>query len=258
MPGPLCFFSKHLPDLGPGPLARAVREAGFDGIELTVRPGGHVAPERVENDLPAAIAAIRAEGVEVPVIATAIVSASDPTARPILATAASLGVPLWRPGWLTYDGDVRDELRRAADTLAGLAEIGREARVAVAYQNHVGRFGAAVWDLERAMAGLDPRWAGVYYDVRHAVAEGTAGSWRAGAALVAERVKVVGVKDFYWERGVARSCSLGEGIVDVSAAFAILRTFSGPVTLFFEYAPADMLAAAARDLATFKARLAVL
>jgi hypothetical protein len=71
-------------------------------------------------------------------------------------------------------------------------------------------------------------------------------------------VKVVGVKDFSWERGVARSCPLGEGIVDLKAAFAILRTFAGPVTLFFEYGPSDMLAAAARDVATLKARLAVL
>jgi sugar phosphate isomerase/epimerase len=250
MPGPLCFFSKHLPDLAPGPLARALRTAGFDGVELTVRPGGHVLPERVEIDLPAAVAAIRDEGLEVPVIATAL-TAGDPTA--ILATAGALGIPLFRPGWLTYeDRPILDEVRRASDTLAALADLGRRAGVALAYQNHVGRLGAAVWDLEHALAPLDPRWAGVYYDVRHAVAEGSGGSWRQAAALVAPRVKVLGVKDFFWERGVARSCPLGEGVVDLPAALAILGSFSGPVTLFFEYQPSDMLAAAARDLAHLK------
>ena len=37
-PGPLCFFSKHLPKLAPGPMAKALRAAGYEGIELTVRP----------------------------------------------------------------------------------------------------------------------------------------------------------------------------------------------------------------------------
>src|SRR5262245_15925325 len=37
-----CFFSKHLPDLGWSDLGKAVKDAGFDGVDLTVRAGGHV------------------------------------------------------------------------------------------------------------------------------------------------------------------------------------------------------------------------
>jgi sugar phosphate isomerase/epimerase len=36
-------------------LAQAVKAAGFGGIDLTVRKGGHVAPERVKEDLPKAV-----------------------------------------------------------------------------------------------------------------------------------------------------------------------------------------------------------
>ena len=32
-----CLFSKHLPDVGWDDLAAAVREAGYDGVDLTVR-----------------------------------------------------------------------------------------------------------------------------------------------------------------------------------------------------------------------------
>ena len=47
----LCLFSKHLPELGWGDLGRAVKDCGFDGVDLTVRGGGHVLPEKAADDL---------------------------------------------------------------------------------------------------------------------------------------------------------------------------------------------------------------
>ena len=82
----VCVFSKHLAKLDYDQLGRAAHELGFDGVDLTVRPGGHVVPERVAEDLPRAVEAIRSHGVEVPLITTAITSASDPSARAILST----------------------------------------------------------------------------------------------------------------------------------------------------------------------------
>ncbi len=40
----LCLFSKHLPKLNYAELAAAVKQMGFDGVDLTVRPEGHVLP----------------------------------------------------------------------------------------------------------------------------------------------------------------------------------------------------------------------
>ena len=48
----LCLFSKHLPELAWSDLGRAVQDCGFDGIDLTVRAGGHVLPVRAIDDLP--------------------------------------------------------------------------------------------------------------------------------------------------------------------------------------------------------------
>jgi hypothetical protein len=53
-----CLFSKHLPELGWADLGRAVKDAGFDGVDLTVRPGGHVLPERAADDLPRLVEAL--------------------------------------------------------------------------------------------------------------------------------------------------------------------------------------------------------
>src|SRR5512134_11841 len=68
--GPICLFSKHLPMLDGRNLGRTVKGLGFDGVDLTVRPKGHVDPARVAQDLPAFVEAIRAEGAVVPMITT--------------------------------------------------------------------------------------------------------------------------------------------------------------------------------------------
>jgi L-ribulose-5-phosphate 3-epimerase len=267
-PGPICFFSKHLPKLSPGEMAKRLRAVGYGGIELTVRPGGHVSPAQVTTELPKALEAIRAEGLEVPIIATALTAADDPTLLPILTTAGKLGVRLFRPGWFSYAlTDVRQELKRAGQALAGLTQAARRAGVELAYQNHIGQLGAPLWDLDSIIGPLDRRWAGIDFDIRHAVAEGGAGSWKVALKLVAPRVKVFSVKDFYWQRDdkkawVMKDCALGEGMVDLKTPLAILATngFRGPVTVFNEYepdtAPERVLAAAGRDLVFLKARIA--
>src|SRR5579884_2479865 len=84
----LCFFSKHLPDLSYDELGRTLKDAGFEGVDLTVRKGGHVLPERAREDLPRAVEAIQSHGLRVAMITNELTSASDPAARPILETAA--------------------------------------------------------------------------------------------------------------------------------------------------------------------------
>src|SRR5919108_6381546 len=62
--GTLCLFSKPLPGMDWRRLAQAAKSAGFGGIDLTVRQGGHVRPERASEDLPKAVEAIREEGLD--------------------------------------------------------------------------------------------------------------------------------------------------------------------------------------------------
>jgi len=270
--GPLCLFSKHLPSLEAQSLSRAVKLIGFAGIDLTVRPGGHVAPERAAEDLPPFLKAVRDEGVTVPMITTALVSASEPTARPILETAGAHGVALFKPGYYRYAfADVRKELADMAIALRGLVELGAQCGVALGFHNHAGYIGGGVWDVVPIVDALPPRWAGYYFDVRHAVVEGGDGGWRSALSAVAPRLKMIAVKDFFWEKGPKgwqqRSCPLGEGMVDWKAFYASLAHggFNGPVSLHLEYeipgatAAAKQeatLAAAARDLAVLKTGLA--
>src|SRR5258708_13809990 len=93
---PLCIFSKHLPDLGYDDLGNVARQMGFDGVDLTVRKGGHVVPERAAEDLPRAVEAIRGHQLAVPMITTEIVDAAEKDARPLPAPASRCCVKLWK------------------------------------------------------------------------------------------------------------------------------------------------------------------
>jgi len=270
--GVLCLFSKHLPDMDARQLARAVKRLGFAGVDLTVRPGGHVAPERAAEDLPPFLRTLREEALEVPMITTALVSAADPTAPPILETAGRNHVSFFKPGYYRYAFvDVRKELESAGAELKGLAALGARWGVQLGYHNHAGYLGGPVWDVARVIDGLDPRWVGYYFDVRHAVVEGGDGGWRAALNLAAPRLKMIAIKDFFWEKTPKgwqqRNCPLGEGMVDWREFFTALAKagFHGPVSLHLEYEipgataaarQENTLAAAARDLAFLKAHLA--
>jgi L-ribulose-5-phosphate 3-epimerase len=269
--GTLCFFSKHLPRMNGHELGRTLKALGFDGVDLTVRPGGHVDPKRVASDLPTFVDAIRHEGLAVPMITTELLSDADPFAPPTLETAARLKIPFYKTGYYRYKFvNVRKELAAAGAQLKGLADLSKRHGMRLGYHNHAGYIGGPVWDFAPFIEALDPATAGYYFDVRHAVVEGGDGGWRTAFDLVSPRLSMISLKDFFWEKSGGtwrqRNCPMGEGMVDWKRYFAMLANarFHGPVSLHVEYEVAgttpaaeqeNMLAAAARDFAFVKARM---
>src|SRR5258708_5777067 len=270
--GTLCFFSKHLPGMDAHRLGRTLKTLGFGGVDLTVRPGGHIDPKRVAQDLPPFVTGIRQEGLAVPMITTELVSDADPAARPTLETAAALGIPYFKPGYYHYAfADVRKERDAAAAQLRGIAAISAGTGVHMGFHNHAGYIGGGIWDIAPVIDTLDPKSAGYYFDVRHAVVEGGDGGWRTPFNLVAPRRAMIALKDFFWDKPPAgwrqHDCPMGEGMVNWKAYFAMLAKagFHGPASLHLEYGvpgatpearEENTLVAAAKDLAFVKARVA--
>ncbi len=260
----LCIFSKHLANLNYDQLGKTSRDLGFDGVDLTTRAKGHVLPERAADDLPKAVEAIRSHGVQVPMITTELLSASHATARPILSTAGRLKVPYFKPGYWRYRGrDVETVIAEVKRDVAGLAQLGREHGVEMGFHNHSGDYvGTEVWDIREILGGIDPKWTGYYYDPGHATVEGGLAGWQVTLNLVLPRLKMVALKDFFWEKRDGRWrvkwCPMGEGMVDwpkIFGAFAAAR-FAGPMSLHVEYDPPDEPAAIARDLEFIKKQVA--
>jgi L-ribulose-5-phosphate 3-epimerase len=241
--GTLCLFSKPVPQLNWRELAPSAKLAGFDGIDLTVRHGGHVNPERAATDLPEAVKVIRDAGLQVPMITTELTTANDPTAEPILSTAARLSIPFLKPGYYHYKFiDVLKELQQAGEEFRGLVELAGRHGVQVGYHNHDGYIGAPTWDMARIIEPLDPRFCGYYFDLSQATTEGGVGGWKIVANLVAPRLKMVAAKDFVWKevgphRWQAVNCPLGQGMSHWNEYVQTLAqsTFHGPITVHEEY-----------------------
>lgn len=239
-------FSKPLQWLGYDALAESVAQAGFGGIDLSVRPKGHVEPEHVGRDLPLAVEAARKQGLRVEMIVTAITDAAQPDAERVLKTAAQCGVKVYRMGYVRYDEalGVEGSIEKNHKVMAGLEALSRAAGIVGCYQNHHawgdGLFGGPVWDIFYMLKGLDPQWIGCQYDVRHAVAE-SGGSWSVGMKLIAPYIRSTCLKDFLWAKPKGKwipdNVFAGEGMVPWESYFKLVKQLKihGPASVHCEW-----------------------
>ena len=239
----ICIFTKHLQWLDYETMAETAAEIGFDGVDIPLRPKGHVLPEKVADDLPRAVEAVKKAGLDVPMITTAITGPDSPYAEQILKTAGGLGIGYYRLGYLNYDHSkgISESLESYKPQLRDLAQLNREYGIHGDYQNQAGvNVGATVWDIWYAIKDLDPRWIGCQYDIRHATVEG-GNSWRLGLELIGRFIKTTVIKDFKWDKVDGRwltiNTPVGEGMVDFKAYYELIKKLNvtGPVSMHFEY-----------------------
>lgn len=240
---PIQIFSKHLQWLDYDQLAATVQRMGYDGIDLTVRPQGHVLPEHVERDLPKATEAIRKKGLMMESITTAITDKNDPNAEAILRTASGLGIKRYRMGWITYDKSMHilRNLDVITSKLKELANLNSKYKIRADYQNHAGsNFGSNPWELWYVLKNIPPEWMASRFDIRHAMVEGLH-SWENDLRLLAPHIRSIDIKDFKWsdvsKQGYVENVPLGQGIVDFKSYFKLLEELkvTGPITVHCEY-----------------------
>ncbi len=239
------IFSKHLQWLDWQGMAETAAEIGFDGVDLTVRSGGHVLPERVEQDLPKAVEIVHKAGLITPMVTAGIVDAKTPYAESILKTMSGLGIPRYRWGGFRWvdSMSIPDRLAQLKQDAARLADLNAKYKVCAMYHTHSGsEVGASIWDLWVILKDLDKEWLGVNFDIGHAVVEGGLGGWVNSLRLISPWIKGMAAKDFAWGKNAKGQwtpqwCPLGEGMVNFKRYFALLKEvkFSGPVQLHCEY-----------------------
>jgi L-ribulose-5-phosphate 3-epimerase len=240
----ICAFSKLFQFLDYDQLSEVFAAAGLDGIDLTVRPGGHVEPEKVKTDLPKAVAAARKNGLEIYMMTTAITDADNKLNQEVLKTAFDNGVKYYRSGYLTYDytKTIPENLDSARKILEKLANMNQKTGIYGAYQNHhsIPNIGNAVWDLWYILKDIDPVWMSCQYDIWHAVIEGFS-SWSDGLRLMSPYIKTRCIKDFNWVdhngKMEPEPVPLGEGQIDFNAYFKLLKDLNlkSDTTLHIEY-----------------------
>ena len=217
------LFSRSFGAMDYDRLSETAAAAGYDGIEWTVRPGGHVLPERVREDLPRAAAAARRQGLKNVMLVTGFDRGDAPHCGDLFRTAADCGFSKIRTGHQLYDEkrDLKWNIARIHSNFASFAALGEKTGVQAAFQNHdawnAAVFGSSVWDLGEATDGLDPRWMAVQFDVHHCFFQ-IRSAWMHGFDRVADRVGSLVLKDgFHGPSGGRRNCPAGEGKVPFKA-----------------------------------------
>ena len=236
-----CLFTKPFRNRTFDQLPAVLNLLGITAADLTCRPGGHVLPENVSEDLPRAVELLRDNNITVPMLTTAIVDANKDHAENIVRTAARLGIKFLKLGYYNY-GDLRQLRPRLAEVKAQVKDIAalcKEHGVTAGFHNHSGgTVGGAMWDVWEVIKDLPADAIGSYYDGRHATVEGGLSGWNIGLNLLIDRICMVAVKDFTWQQDAksnwrATNSPLGEGMVHWPAIFARLKEngFSGPISM---------------------------
>lgn len=241
---PISVFSKHLQWLNYEDAAQLAAEIGFDGLDLTVRPGGHVLPENVEEDLPRAVEAIRKAGLKTHMFTSSVTHPGNEHTEPVLRTASELGFTHYRTGYLSYKDNmgIMESIESYKPQWKDLMAMNKELGLHGGYQNHSGaRLGGPVWDLYELLDGMNPEYVGVQYDVRHGTVEG-GNSWLLGMQLVRPFIQTTVIKDFVWQqrdngRWRPQSVPLGEGMVNWDRYWELVSELgiSGPISVHYEY-----------------------
>lgn len=234
------LFTKHFQGLEYEQLADAILATGVKGVDAPVRKGGHVEPERVEEDLPKLAAALKERGLKLTMLTTGINAVNEEQqTEKVLRTAKALGVTHYRMNYYKYDlkKPIWDQLEEWKPQIKELAALNKEIGITAMYQNHSGRdyFGAPVWDAYGVIREYAVEEMSFAFDVMHAMIEGGK-SWPLELALVKEQVGAYYFKNFKSENGKFENCALADGVVGKGYVEELKKLkWTGPVSLHVEY-----------------------
>ncbi|MDQ3701739.1 MAG: sugar phosphate isomerase/epimerase [Chloroflexota bacterium] len=230
------MFTKHLQTMSVVEAGKTIKSLGFDGVELTVRPGGHILPERVDEDLPRAVDDLREIGLEVPALVVEIHNRAEEYSAAVCRAAGKVGATVLRTSSHRYRefGTIREQMEHARRDAKDLEDLGTEFGVRLCIHCHSGDFLSATGGvLDMILSRTDPSHVGVSLDVGHLTTEGGKSGWRQSIDLLQQRVGIVAVKSFGWFREPdpktgdmiwnAKLVPLSEGNVQWRRAFELLR-----------------------------------
>lgn len=216
---PIAAFTKVFQTHAFDEFAEAVVRMGVEGVEATIREGGHIDPKDASSQIPQMIAALSKRNKRLLIAATGITRVDDATKK-FLRVLKDNGVGFYRLGYYRYQsGSSRiSQLRTFAAQAKELAALNQELGIVGVLQNHSGEnyLGNLVWDYAVLLESIDPQWLGVGLDLRHLRVE-IAESYQSAIEAIRPNLRTVYVKD------ARRLCEgtaghldvpLGEGMVD--------------------------------------------
>jgi sugar phosphate isomerase/epimerase len=237
---PVAVFSKVYQELKLDfdAAAAITAEAGLQGIDCPVRPGGEITPERAADDMPRYAEALRKRKTDLLLLATGIVGVSSPHAEDILRTAKKLGIRYYRLGNHMIRGGQKaaDLITETRARLKDLAALNKELGVCAIFQNHSpgGQYlGGNLAEMSEIVKDFDPDQLGVAFDLGHAIVV-HGDDWTEHFERLKPHVKVAYVKDV---RRPKQFTAFGEGEFGKTDWFKRLKqmNYAAPYSMHIEY-----------------------
>lgn len=218
---------------------RSAKEAGFDGVELSLgEPGaGPLSLETTEREAGAIRETAARIGVELPSVMGGAAVRTTPVLHPDAAVRAgavdNLGRALERAKWLgaaavlLHPGQLKPETRYdhawgwTRETLKAVAPYAERHGVSVAIENVWNKFILSPLEMKQMIDEVGHPLIGTYFDVGNCILYGYPEHW---VTILGSRIKKVHVKDF--KRSIATGkgfCQLLDGDADYPAVMAELR-----------------------------------
>jgi sugar phosphate isomerase/epimerase len=171
-----------------------VRGWGFDGIELPVRPGYQVTPERAQQDLPAAARLLADYGLRIFSIAVP----RGPVAKELVAACAEAGVPVIRITVVVGPEGYMAAEARARRELEALLPVLRQHGVTLGVQNHCDQMVCNAMGLRRLLEPFDRRSVAAVWDAAHNALNGEGPEM--AIDIIWDHLCMVNLKNAYWRR----------------------------------------------------------
>ena len=244
-----CAFTESFQDWSIPTVCQRFKELGLDGLDLTVRPGGHIEPKNARRQLPVAAQAATDMGLKISMLTTSILE-PDQHADAILSTAGRLGIERVKLGYYLYEGfgNLQQQIDRVRHQIEGVATLAKKFEVLPCVHVHSGKIipsgGPVAYLLLKEFA---PDEVGAYVDPMHMTLEGGIDGWRQGLDLLAPWIAISSLKNAIWtdvgrdatgqRRWEPRKCPLADGIAPIPEYLATLKQigYPGIFTLHSEY-----------------------
>lgn len=245
----VCCFTESFQDLPIPEVCRIFRELGLDGLDLTVRPGGHIDPSQANEKLPLAAKAAIEHDVRIMMLTTAITDA-DELAKDIFARCADAGIDRIKLGYYRYRefGNLKREMDEVRRRIESVVELAKPYQVLPCIHIHSGdtipSHGTQLYQL---ISDIPPDRIGAYVDPLHMTLEGGGDGWRQGLDLLAPWIQLASIKNFWWEklgkdglgqrRWQSKTCPVAEGVASIPDFVRALRElgYAGFYSLHSEY-----------------------
>lgn len=199
-PWPIVAFEKPFQALDYDRMGEELAKMGAQGIEATIRKGGHIEQKNAAREVPEMVKALAKNDQKALLVASNI-SEITPENETFLQILKAHGITRYRMGYFRYDlnGDMLQQVRGFKVKAEELAAYNRENGFQGIYQLHSGSkfLGGLSWDLGLLLEEIDPSEIGIGFDLRHFRTDAGL-SWKAALQVARKHIRAIYVKDAVW------------------------------------------------------------